>query len=136
MSLTTISSGDNIMITASNNSYGSTNTINTVSSAGTFSTVNVNQAPVEYILDKYDMNQLTVYHKVASHELLKIKEMDVNYGDVIKSNLTKSIAENITKRMSFTKKNDIDMDATTFYGRVWVFTKDELEELIKDARNA
>ena len=127
MNMTTSLSDDTIMITAGG-------TTGYVTSTGT-STVSVKPS-VEYILDKYDMNQLTVYHKVAAHELLKLKEVDVNYGDIIKSNLTKSVAENITKRMTFTKKNDVNMDATTFYGRVWVFTKDELEELIKDARNA
>jgi hypothetical protein len=28
------------------------------------------------------------------------------------------------------------MITTTFRGRIWVFTKDELDELIKDVRNA
>lgn len=123
---TTISSGDNIMITAS----GTTGYITTGAS-----TVSV-KAPVEYLLDKYDFNNLIVQHRVSAHELIKLKEIDINYADHIKANLTKDVSERITKRMTFTKKVDIDSDTSTFYGRVWVFTKDELEELIKDARNA
>jgi hypothetical protein len=128
MSLTTVSSGDNIMITA------------VVGGAGngyvtTASTITVKK-PIEDILDKYEMNQLVVQHKVLEYELLKLKEVDINYSDHIKKNLTSSVAENITNRMSFTKSKDINMDSTIFRGRIWVFTKDELEELIKDARNA
>jgi hypothetical protein len=124
---TTISSGDNIMITAS----GTTGYITTSGS----STVSI-KPPVEYILDKYEFNNLIVQHRVSAHELIKLKEIDINYADHIKANLTKDVSERITKRMTFTKKVDVDSDTSTFYGRVWVFTKDELEELIKDARNA
>ena len=121
MSLTTVSSGDNIMITAVG--------------GGTASTITVKK-PIEDILDKYEMNQLVVQHKVLEYELLKLKEVDINYADHIKKNLTSSVAENITNRMSFTKSKDINMDSTIFRGRIWVFTKDELDELIKDVRNA
>ena len=127
MSLTTVSSGDNIMITAVGG--GGTGYVTTAS------TITVKK-PIEDILDKYEMNQLVVEHKVLEYELLKLKEVDINYGDLIKANLTKTVSEHVTKRMTFTKKVDIDSDTTTFRGRIWVFTKDELNELIEDVRNA
>ena len=128
MSLTTVSSGDNIMITAVGGGGGN-------GYVTTASTITVKK-PIEDILDKYEMNQLVVQHKVLEYELLKLKEVDINYADHIKKNLTSSVAENITNRMSFTKSKDINMDSTIFRGRIWVFTKDELDELIKDVRNA
>ena len=124
---TTISSGDNIMITAN----GTTGYITTSGS----STVSIKPS-TEDILEKYEFNNLIVQHRVSAHELIKLKEVDINYADHIKANLTKHVSEHITKRMTFTKKVDVDSDTTTFRGRIWVFTKDELDELIKDARNA
>jgi hypothetical protein len=82
------------------------------------------------------MNQIVVEHKLQEHELMKLKDADVNFADHIKSNLTKTAAERIVQKMSFTKIKDPNMDVTSFRGRVWVFTKDELEQLIKDAQNA
>jgi hypothetical protein len=93
-------------------------------------------ASIEYILDTWELNQIVVEHKIQEHELLKLKELDVNFADVIKQNLTKNATEQVAKRMSFTKFKDKEVDSTSFRGRVWVFTKEELEQLIKDARNA
>jgi hypothetical protein len=111
--------------------YGSTITMNTSAS-----TISFPKASIEYILDTYEMNQVVVEHKVQEHELLKLKEVDPNFADHIKANLTKAAAEKIVNKMAFTKTKDKDMDVHSFRGRVWVFTKDELEQLIKDAQNA
>jgi hypothetical protein len=100
------------------------------------STISFPKASIEYILDTYEMNQVVVEHKVQEHELLKLKEVDPNFADHIKANLTKAAAEKIVNKMAFTKTKDKDMDVHSFRGRVWVFTKDELEQLIKDAQNA
>jgi len=111
--------------------YGSTITMAT----GT-STISFPKATIEYLLDSYEMNQVVVEHKLQEHELMKLREADVNFADHIKSNLTKVAAGKIVQKMSFTKAKDPNMDVTSFRGRVWVFTKDELEQLIKDAQNA
>ena len=111
--------------------YGSTITMAT----GT-STISFPKATIEYLLDSYEMNQVVVEHKLQEHELMKLREADVNFADHIKSNLTKVAAGKIVQKMSFTKAKDPNMDVTSFRGRVWVFNKDELEQLIKDAQNA
>jgi len=127
------------MITIKNSSSGLTTaplsygTITMGTSAGT---ITFPKSSVEYLLDTYEMNQVVVEHKLQEHELMKLKEADVNFADHIKSNLTKLTAEKIVQKMSFTKFKDPSMDVTSFRGRVWVFTKDELEQLIKDAQNA
>lgn len=110
--------------------YGSTVSMNAAS------TISFPKASIEYLLDTYEMNQVVVEHKVQEHELLKLKEVDPNFADHIKANLTKAASEKIVNKMAFTKTKDKDMDVHSFRGRVWVFTKDELEQLIRDAQNA
>ena len=107
----------------------------TMSTTGT-ATISYPKASIEYLLDTYEMNQIVVEHKVQEHELLKLKEVDPNFADHIKANLTKATSEKIVNKMAFTKTKDKDMDVHSFRGRVWVFTKDELEQLIRDAQNA
>ena len=87
------------------------------------------------IFDKYEMNELTVEHKVQEFELMKLRETDVNYAEVIKENLAKMASREVIKKASFTKKKDLDTETTSFRARVWVFTKDELNQLIEDIRN-
>ena len=111
--------------------YGSTITM-----ATSTNTISFPKSSVEYLLDTYEMNQVVVEHKLQEHELMKLKEADVNFADHIKSNLTKTAAGKIVQKMSFTKVKDPDMDVTSFRGRIWIFTKEELEQLIKDAQNA
>ena len=119
---------DTITISSGGIDYGTT----TISPL----TMSVPQKSISDILDEWELNQFTVEHKVQEQELLKLKENDVNYADAIKQNLTKSATDAIGKKMSFTKFKDLNMDTTSFRGRIWVFTKEELEQLIKDARNA
>lgn len=142
-----VTSGDTITITGgggagSASTFGTTG-INTLSpifttsgGTGTVGTWRITKASLDYLLDTYEMNQIVVEHKLQEHELMKLKDADVNFADHIKSNLTKTAAEKIVQKMSFTKVKDPVMDVTSFRGRVWVFTKDELEQLIKDAQNA
>jgi hypothetical protein len=86
------------------------------------------------ILDSFELNQIIVEHEVTSQELLTIKEVTPDYADHIKKNLTSSVAERIIPKMTFTKSMNPDTDSHKFRGRVWVFNKDELEELIKKAK--
>lgn len=88
------------------------------------------------LLDKYEFNKLTVEHKVAAHELLKLKEVAPTYADEIKENLAKNASRELVKKMTFTKKHDINSDVHHFIGRVWVFTEDELKKLIEEVKNA
>jgi len=138
-----IKSGDTITITGGGGGTFGTTGINTISpifttsaGTGTISTMQMPKASLDYLLDTYEMNQIVVEYKLQEHELMKLKDADVNFADHIKSNLTKTAAEKIVQKMSFTKIKDPNMDVTSFRGRVWVFTKDELEQLIKDAQNA
>jgi len=140
-----ITAGDTITITGGGGS-GSASTFGTINAispifttsggTGTISAMQMPKASLDYLLDTYEMNQIVVEHKLQEHELMKLKDADVNFADHIKSNLTKTAAEKIVQKMSFTKIKDPNMDVTSFRGRVWVFTKDELEQLIKDAQNA
>lgn len=104
------------------------------------STISVNASAIkatpEYVLDTFEMNQVVVEHKVQEQELLKLKETSPDFADHIKANLTKATAEKIVQKMAFTKTKDKDMDVHSFRGRVWVFTKEELIDLIRTAQHA
>jgi len=91
---------------------------------------------MEDFLDTHSFNKITVEHKVAEFELAKLKETVPTYADEIKENLSKNLARDIIKKTTFTKKHNIDSDTHHFLGRVWVFTEDELKNLINEARNA
>lgn len=91
---------------------------------------------MEDFLDTHSFNKITVEHKVAEFELAKLKETVPTYADEIKENLSKNLARDIIKKTTFTKKHNVDNDTHHFLGRVWVFTEDELRNLINEARNA
>jgi len=106
----------------------------TISNTTTTGTIGRMTTPTEDLLERYELCQLIVNHKVSEHEMMKIKEMQPDYADIIKENLSKVAARDIIKKMSFTKKKDIDSDTHHFMGKVWVFTKEELLQLIEDAK--
>lgn len=91
---------------------------------------------VDDFLDEHIMNRVTVDHKVQEHELMKLKEVAPDYANEIKENLAKNISRDIIKKVTFTKKHDKDADVHHFIGRVWMFTEDELKNLLLEARNA
>jgi hypothetical protein len=110
----------------------------TISSGGTTvssSSLSFGGFDMEDFLDMHSFNKITVEHKVAEFELLKLKETVPTYADEIKENLSKNLARDIIKKTTFTKKHNVDSDTHHFLGRVWVFTEDELKNLIKEARN-
>jgi len=136
-----ITAGDTITITGGgsggNIPFGSITTGTTVyTNTGTVGTMVMPKASLDYLLDTYEMNQIVVEHKLQEQELMTLKNADVDFANHIKVNLTNRTAERIVQKMSFTKVKDPNMDVTSFRGRIWVFTKDELEQLIKDAQNA
>jgi hypothetical protein len=98
------------------------------------STVTISPTDGISILDTFEMNQIIVEHEVTAMELLKLKEVTPDYGDHIKKNLTSTVSERIMSKMTFTKSMNPDKDSHTFRGRIWVFTKSELDELIKEVR--
>ena len=106
----------------------------TISNTATTGVIGRMTTPTEELLDRYELCQLIVNHKVSEHEMMKIKETQPDYADIIKENLSKMAARDIIKKMSFTKKKDIDSDTHHFMGKVWVFTKEELLQLIEDAK--
>ncbi len=128
MSLTTITSVTS-PVTMSDITTGSITVSNTAASYGTISIA------TEDLLDKYDFNKLTVEHKVSAHELLKLKDTVPTYADEIKENLAKNASRELVKKMTFTKKHDMNTDVHHFIGRVWVFTEDELKNFIKEVKN-
>jgi len=107
------------------------------SSGGTVSssTLSFGGFDMEDFLDTHSFNKITVEHKVAEFELAKLKETVPTYADEIKENLSKNLARDIIKKTTFTKKHNVDSDTHHFLGRVWVFTEDELKNLIQEARN-
>jgi len=132
--------GDNMIVTGTGLqpiSNGGTVSINTAMNTGTVAGSYIGigaQKPVDEVLDQFDMNELVVEHKVTTFELAKLKET-VDYHDIIKQNLSKKISEGIINKARFTKKQDLDSDTISFRGRVWVFNKEELMDLIKEVRN-
>jgi hypothetical protein len=111
------------------------NTITIAASGNSYGAIAIGMMSDE-IMDKYEFNKITVEHKVAGHELLKLKEIAPTYADEIKENLSKNASRDIIKKMSFTKKHDKDSDVHHFIGRVWVFTEEELKKLIEEVKNA
>jgi len=90
----------------------------------------------EDILDRYSFNKITIDHKVQEQELMKLKETVPTYADEIKENLARNMSRDIMKKMTFTKRHDVNADVHHFLGRVWVFTEEELKNLINDVKNA
>ncbi len=99
-----------------------------------YGTLTRSPTTTEDLLERYELNYVTVEHKVTAHELLKLKEVAPTYADEIKENLSRSVAREIIKKTSFTKKLDINTDVHHFIGRVWVFTDEEIKKLIEEAR--
>lgn len=93
------------------------------------------RTPAEVILDRYQLNEITVQHRVQEFELMKLRESNVDYATEIKHNLAKHASEEVTNKMTFTKKTEIDSDTHSFRGRVWVFSKEELIKMIEEIRN-
>ena len=131
MSLTTTSSVT-LPVGISDMPTGSITISNTSGSYGTIAMGVI----TDDLLDKYEFNKLTVDHKVSAHELLKLKDTVPTYADEIKENLAKNASRELVKKMTFTKKHDVDSDVHHFIGRVWVFTEDELKKLIEEVKNA
>jgi hypothetical protein len=129
--LSTLTGISNAVMTAGagiNNSWVTTAPMNGVS-AGTF-----NQVKPDDLLEKYEFNQFVVEHKVQEQELLKLKEENVNYADEIKEQMAKNCAREFIKKLTFSKKHDVDTSTHSFRGRVWVFTREELVSLIEDVK--
>jgi len=115
--------------------YDTMDTITITSGSPTYGTIAIN-IMTDDILDRYSFNKLTIDHKVQEQELMKLKETVPTYADEIKENLAKNMSRDIMKKMTFTKKHDKDKDVHHFLGRVWVFTEDELKNLIEEVKNA
>ena len=131
MSLTTTSTSVTLPVSISDMTTGSI----TISSGGTYGTIAMGVI-TDDLLDKYEFNKLTVDHKVSAHELLKLKDTVPTYADEIKENLAKNASRELVKKMTFTKKHDVDSDVHHFIGRVWVFTEEELKKFIEEVKNA
>ena len=118
---------DMITITSSGSSY----TTSTMS--GSILTITT---AAQELLDRREMNLIVVDHKVSEMEMMKLKEIRPDYADIIKDNIAKKATIEVINKMTFTKKKLIDDDTHHFYGRVYVFTKEELIQLIEEARYA
>ena len=132
----TINIGDYITGTTvtSASAYGSTAAI--ISGSGITAPLTFHKHfDIENFLDEHSFNKFTVDHKLQEHEFMKLKETVPTFADEIKENLSKNLARDIIKKATFTKKKDVDADVHHFLGRVWVFTEDELKNLINEARN-
>jgi uncharacterized protein (DUF927 family) len=103
-------------------------------SATSYGTITLSSTPVEDLMERHELNLLTVEHKVTEFELMKLKDTVPTYADEIKENLSRNLSREIIKKASFTKKRDVDADVHHFIGRVWVFTEDELKKLLEEAK--
>ena len=110
--------------------------LNTTGTTISASGLGISAFDIEDFLEQHIMNRVTIDHKVAEHELLKLKEHAPDYANEIKENLAKNATRDIMKKLTFTKKHDKDADVHHFIGRAWVFTEEELKNLIKEVRNA
>ena len=48
--------------------------------------------------------------------------------------MAKNCAREFIKKLTFSKKHDVDTSTHSFRGRVWVFTREELVNLIEDVK--
>jgi hypothetical protein len=103
-------------------------------SATSYGTISLSPTAVEDLLERYELNYVTVSHKVSEHEMIKLKEVAPDYAKEIKENLSRNVAREIINKTAFTKKIDVDADVHHFIGRVWVFSDEELKKLIEEAR--
>ena len=106
----------------------------TIAMNASYGTISLPPTAVEDLMERHELNLLTVEHKVTEFELMKLKDTVPTYADEIKENLSRSLSREIIKKASFTKKRDIDADVHHFIGRVWVFTEDELKKLLEEAK--
>ena len=102
--------------------------------ATSYGTISLSPTALEDLMERHELNLLTVEHKVTEFELMKLKDTVPTYADEIKENLSRNLSREIIKKASFTKKRDIDADVHHFIGRVWVFTEDELKKLLEEAK--
>jgi hypothetical protein len=103
-------------------------------STGQTYTITLPPTAVEDLMERHELNLITVEHKVTEFELMKLKDTVPTYADEIKENLSRNLSREIIKKASFTKKKDVDADVHHFIGRVWVFTEDELKKLLEEAK--
>jgi hypothetical protein len=109
--------------------FPSANAISTMARTGAL-------ASQDNLLDKYEMNQFVLQHNLSALEYVTLQTVDINFADHIKQNLAKNTVIKIIDKMSFTRSTNTETDTITFRGRIWVFTKEELNQLIQDAKNA
>ena len=119
-------------VSISNGGFSSASTITTSTGTGSVTPM---RTPAEVILDRYQLNEITVQHRVQEFEMMKLRESNVDYATEIKRNLAKMASEEVTNKMTFTKKTEMDSDTHSFRGRVWVFSKEELIKMIEEIRN-
>jgi hypothetical protein len=124
---------DMITITASGVTSGITMGSTYITSGPTIS---INTTSAQELLDRREMNLIVVDHKVSEMEMMKLKEVQPDYADHIKENIAKKATREVINKMTFTKKKLLDDDTHHFYGRVYVFSKEELIQLIEEARYA
>ena len=112
-------------------------TVGSITTTSTsYGTITLSASAVEDLMERHELNLLTVEHKVTEFELMKLKDTVPTYADEIKENLSRNLSREIIKKASFTKKRDVDADVHHFIGRVWVFTEDELKKLLEEAKHA
>jgi len=107
------------------------NANNITTAAGSPGTFKIRPS-IDEIMDEHVINRIAVDHKVTAAELLKLQEVAPDYASEIKENIAKNLARDIAKKVMFKKKHDKDTDVHHFIGRVWVFTDDELKELLQN----
>jgi hypothetical protein len=114
---------------------GSNNTISVVTATNTGGIRPTPKVKTQDILDQFALNEFVVEHRVQEQELIKLKEQNVDYADAIKENMAKNMARDVVKKISFTKKFEQDTFNHSFRGRCWVFTKEEMINLIEAIKN-
>jgi uncharacterized spore protein YtfJ len=113
-------------------SWSAANITTSSNTVGVLSGASRIRPTVDQIMDEHSLNRIAVDHKVTAQELLKLQEVAPDYASEIKENIAKNLARDIAKKVMFKKKHDKDADVHHFIGRVWVFTDEELKELLQN----
>jgi hypothetical protein len=91
---------------------------------------------IDHLISKWNFNRLVIKHSVSELQIASLgMEHSNSYTTAIKEMLSKRAAQALVSKIAFTRRYDYNSFTHEFIGRVWCFTEQELQQLIKEARN-
>lgn len=85
---------------------------------------------IEDVMTEYELNRVTAVYALSTMELMKLKEVSPDFADEVKTTIAKNISQEVARKITYTKKHNVDSDSHQYIGRVWVFTDHDLKDLL------